>query len=66
MNTYAVYKTDINDLGKTPEMSSVVLPTAYVKGLENVWKYCGGKLHRERAGYCGIIGRYEYSAIRVD
>ena len=66
MNTYAVYKTDLNDYNKPIEEFSVVLPVAYIEGLENVWKFCGGKLKRERCGYAGIIGRYEYSAIRVD
>lgn len=34
----------------------------YCKGMKEVEKFVGGKLHRCRAGYSGIIGNTEYVA----
>lgn len=37
----------------------------YCNGLNELWDYCGGKLHRHRAGYSGIINNIEYVAFKV-
>lgn len=38
----------------------------YCDGLDEVRKYCGGKLHRQRGGgYSGVNGNVEYVAMRV-
>lgn len=36
----------------------------YCYGLDELWAYCGGKLHRYRTGYSGINGNIEYVAER--
>ena len=66
MNTYAVYKTKITDYATmTEEQLRNRTPIAYIEGLKNVWKFCGGRLHRHRAGYSGIIRGYDFKVIRV-
>lgn len=37
----------------------------YCNGLDEVWAYCGGKLHRQRHGYSGINGNIEYVAEKI-
>ena len=32
----------------------------YCNGIKELTEYCGGKLHRQRNGYSGIIGNIEY------
>jgi len=34
----------------------------YCKGMKEVEKFVGGKLHRGRCGYSGIVGNTEYIA----
>ena len=68
MNTYEVQKVAFEK--KTMDMNEYHrrLKEAEIKichGLKEVWKFCGGKLHRERCGYSGIIGDYEYIVTKI-
>ena len=36
-----------------------------VDGLKEVFLLCGAKLKRDRAGYGGMKGDFEYSAVRI-
>ena len=66
MNTYAVKKINLNNIkGGNDYFTEVQKATIkYCNGLQEVWEYCGGRLHRERAGYSGIINNIEYVAVR--
>ena len=68
MNTYAVKKINLSKINNLDEYWNAVnrAQIKYCKGLKEVKEYCGGKLHRERCGYAGIIGNIEYVAIRCE
>lgn len=59
----------INTAGiSSPEEFQIEVDNAiphYCNGLEEVFNYCGGKLHRYSAGYAGQRGNWEYIATRV-
>lgn len=67
MVQYAVKKINlekvknINDYWNEVQRASI----KYCKGMEELRRYCGGKLHRQRHGYSGINGNIEYVAERV-
>ena len=64
MTVYAVKKIELKP-GMTFTDRIVAFETAektYCKGMKEVEQYCGGKLHRGRAGYGGIKGNTEYVA----
>lgn len=68
MNTYCVKKIDIRTV-KTVEEYNAAIEQAepyYCHGLQEVWNYCGGKLHRQRAGYNGTSGYIDYIAYRTN
>ena len=65
---YGVIRMDWSDPKAATEKMSGLLQGKYdhcCDGLSAVWDYCGGKLHRERCGYSGIYGQYEYVAVRI-
>lgn len=67
MAVYAVKKINL-DKADTMEKYWELVKNASIKycnGLDELRQYCGGKLHRERCGYAGIIGNIEYVAERV-
>ena len=67
MNNYMVKCIKVYD-GMTTEEHWKRVASAwphYCKGLNEVWDYCGGRLHRGRCGYYGTIGDIEYVAVRV-
>lgn len=37
----------------------------YFNSMKEVQEYCGGKLHKERAGWCGFDGTYDYICTKV-
>ena len=68
MYTYKVKKINLSKVNNLDEYWDAVnkAQIKYCKGLKEVREYCGGKLHRERCGYAGIIGNIEYVAIRCE
>lgn len=66
MNTYAVKKINLSKVNNLDEYWIAVNKSQikYCKGLKEVWEYCGGKLHRGRHGYSGVIGNIECVAMR--
>lgn len=66
MNTYQVKKINLSKVNNLDEYWNAVnkAQIKYCKGLKEVWEYCGGKLHREKHGYSGVIGNIEYVAMR--
>ena len=68
MYTYKVKKINLSKVNNLDEYWDAVnkAQIKYCKGLKEVKEYCGGKLHRERNGYSGIIGDIEYVAIRCE
>lgn len=68
MNKYEVRKIDLREC-KTIDERNRAYESADVKvcvGLREVWDYCGLRLHRNRAGYSGVINGIEYVAVRVE
>lgn len=65
MKTYQVLKINmeyvrtVDDYEHAKNEASV----HYINGLSNVFDFCGGKLHRERCGYSGRIGKHEFVAL---
>ena len=52
---------DMDEYQKRAQNASV----HFCKGQKELIEYCGGKLKKERCGYCGIIGDIEYIAEKV-
>ena len=65
MRTYQVKKINLKNIKTIGEYWDAVnkAPVHYCNGLEELRAYCGGRLHRQRAGYSGINGDIEYVAI---
>lgn len=59
MNRYRVYSHKLDS-------NRTVINEVVVTGLQEVWKYCGGRLHKVGYGYCGIntARGIEYVAVR--
>ena len=68
MNTYRVKKIDLSTVNNVVDYWEAVHRASvhYCTGLAEVRAYCGGSLHRERAGYAGINGSIEYVAERIN
>ena len=66
MTKYRVKKIDCSEIRTPGEYQEALTnaPVKYCNGLNEVWNYCGGKLHRQRVGYSGCIGDIEYIAER--
>lgn len=64
MTKYIVRKLDTRNIKTIDEYNNLYnnAPIKYCLGLKNVELYCGGKLHKERCGYSGIINGIEYIA----
>ena len=67
MNRYRVKKINLDKVKTADDYWNAVKNASikYCNGLDEVRKYCGGKLHRGRYGYAGINGNIEYVAERV-
>lgn len=67
MNVYMVKKINLSKVNTVNDYWAAVnrAHIHYCNGIKELWEYCGGKLHRERCGYAGIIGNIEYVAERV-
>ncbi len=67
MNTYRVKKINLDGVTTLDEYLEAEKKAAivYCEGLDEVKKYCGVQLRRERAGYSGIVGNVEYHAERI-
>lgn len=66
MTHYMVKKIDLSKISNINEYWDAVKRASvkYCNGLEELRKYCGGRLHRQRNGYSGINGNIEYVAER--
>lgn len=67
---YIVTRVDmrtINNAKNITEYQKAVFSATkvYCDSLTDVWEFCGGKLHRERCGYAGINGNFEFLATRI-
>ena len=64
---YMVKKINLSKVKTIPEYWDAVNKATikYCNGLDELKKYCGGSLHRQRNGYAGIIGDIEYVAVKV-
>ena len=64
---YEVKKVDLSKVRNVDDYWERVnnAPIHYCNGTKELWEYCGGKLHRQRAGYSGIKGNIEYVAVRT-
>lgn len=64
---YSVKKIDTRNIN-TPEEYWNAQRNAVEKHFDTmteVRKYCGGKLHKERNGWCGFDGTYDYICTRI-
>lgn len=64
MTTYKVQIIDMSSVHDMDDYERALSAASvhYVSGLEELWRFCGGKLHRERCGYAGMRGNTEYIA----
>lgn len=52
----------IDDYWKAINEASV----KYCNGIDELRRYCGGSLHKQRCGYSGINGNIEYVAEKIN
>ena len=67
MTEYRVKKINLKNVNTLDEYWQAVnsAPVHYCKGIEELRAYCGGYLHRHRAGYAANYGDVEYIAEKV-
>ena len=67
MAMYAVKKVDMNNIKGIDEYIKACkeAPVKHCYGLNEVFAYCGRKLHKSRAGYSGFYDNVEYTAVRI-
>lgn len=67
MAQYIVKKIDLSNVKTVDEYQNAVKKATiqYCNNLKEVETYCGGKLHRQRAGYSGMCGNVEYIATKI-
>ena len=64
---YEVKRVDTRNVNTLDEYKKSIhsATTVFCDSLTDVWEFCGGKLHRERCGYSGVKGNFEYIAVRI-
>ena len=67
MAKYGVKKIDMANINNVDDYNKAYNNATihYCNGLQEVEKYCGGKLHKQRNGYSGVNGNIEYIAERI-
>ena len=64
MTKYRVKKIDTRKANTIEDYNILIsnAPIIYCNGIKELETYCGGKLHKQRCGYSGIIANFEYIA----
>lgn len=64
---YCVKKIDLSRIETIDEYWRAVNKATphYVEGLKGLDDFCGGRLVRQRCGYSGKIGNFEFVAVRM-
>ena len=68
MTQYRVKRINLKHVNTLDEYWKAVNAATvhYCNGLQELRDYCGGRLHRQRAGYAGINGDIEYVAEKIN
>ena len=67
MNVYGLKIIDMTNVTNVDEHLEAARNTNLIEvvGLKALFERCGGKLKRERCGYSGRSGNWEYQAVKM-